>query len=390
MNRRDSIFATAALLGSTLPLRAFGAGEDIPIGCMLDLSGPAAAGMSQVRFATQLRFDEANAAGGVHGRKLRLIVEDNGSQPQQAVRVVQKMIRQDRVFAMVNNFGSGTNAATMRMIANAGVINFAPWAASATMFKISGNSPLVFTTVPDYDSVVAYGLSRAIKEWQPKKVGLINMEGPFGDLMKAGVDKALKHSKLKLASEATYKPGEIDFSSHVARMKAAGVDLIFAGTITRETIAVMSEVRKLGWTDVKVLTANTGRTSTVSNLGKETVEGLYGIGVWQMLPDPASNPEVKRLVEGFRKLAGNVEADESAGIAYTYADWFVKILQEAGPKLDAKAFMAAAPKVSIESFATFGKLEFKNQHAQPELVTLAQVKNGKWADVTKPFTGMTS
>ena len=270
MDRRRLLIApAAALCAAALPLRARaqGAGE-LLIGCMLDLSGPAAPGMPKIRYAMQLRSDELNAAGGVAGRKIRLVFEDNGGQPQQAVRVVQKMLRQDKVNAFVNNFGSGTNAATVKMIADAGVVNFAPWAASGSMRKISGDSPLLYTTIPDYDHTTTYGLTWAIQNWKPKKIGLINMEGPLGDLMKAGVDAALKKTGMTLAASSSYKPGEIDFSSHVARMKAAGVDLIFGGTIVRENVGIMSEVKKLGWNDVKVLVGTPGRAGSVPKLGR--------------------------------------------------------------------------------------------------------------------------
>ena len=104
---------------------------EIVLGSHLDLSGPTAAGMPMLRNAMQMRIDEANDAGGVNGRKLKLVVEDNALQPQQAVRAVQKFINQDRVFAIINSFGSGPNAAVVKAATDAGVVYYAPWGASA-------------------------------------------------------------------------------------------------------------------------------------------------------------------------------------------------------------------------------------------------------------------
>src|SRR5215510_13122419 len=133
----------AAFAGSSL---AGGISDkEIVLGTHLDLSGPVAAAMPQLRNGMQMRFDEANDAGGINGRKVRLIVEDNGSQPQLAVRAVDKLIRSDDVFAIVNPFGSGTNAAVVKRAVDAGVIYFSPWGAAAVLHKISGNSPLLFT-----------------------------------------------------------------------------------------------------------------------------------------------------------------------------------------------------------------------------------------------------
>jgi len=118
----------AALVAAAIVGHAGGISDkEIVVGTHLDLSGPVSAAMPQLRNGMQMRFDEANEAGGINGRKVRLIVEDNGSQPQLAVRAVDKLIRSDDVFAIVNSFGSGTNAAVVKRAVDAGVLYFSPW-----------------------------------------------------------------------------------------------------------------------------------------------------------------------------------------------------------------------------------------------------------------------
>ena len=256
----------------------------------------------------------ANAAGGVHGRQIRFIVEDNGSQPQLAVRAVQKLIRSDEVFALLNPFGSGTNAATIGQAVESGTIVFAPWAASAVMHQVAGNSPLVFTTVQNYNTTMQKAMERMIPEWGSQRVGLIMMEGPFGDLMRAGVVPAMANLGMEVVEDASYRPGEIDFSSQVARCRAANCDLIIAGTVIRETVGVMSEVNKLGWTDVKVLTGIPGRASLVAALGGADVNGLYGIGGWKMFPMDTTDAGARAFIDAYR-AAYNSDPDENAAIA---------------------------------------------------------------------------
>lgn len=352
---------------------------EIVIGSHLDLSGPTAAGMPMLRNAMQLRIDEVNAAGGVHGRKLRLVVEDNGSQPQQAVRAVQKLIKSDDVFAIVNAFGSGPNAATVKAATDAGVVVFAPWGASGIIQKVGGMSPLVFTTVQNYDSTTAAGLGWAIKAWGSRKVGVIYQEGPFGDLVRAGMNQALKAANLTVAAEAAYKVGDIDFSSQVARMKAADVDLILAGTVVRETIGVMAEVKKLGW-NVKVLTTIPGRSSIVVRLGKDAVEGLHGLGGWQLHDAASKDPGAQKFWAAY-KAKFNAEPDENAANAYSYTDWFVSCLQAAGRNLSAQAFAAACKGVQHQDFTTYSKQGFAGNHVSPEFVAVDVVKGGRWEPV---------
>lgn len=371
-------------LGLTAPA-AHAAGvsdKEIVIGTHMDLSGPVAAGMPQLRNGTQMRFDELNEAGGVHGRKVKLIVEDNAGQPQQAVRAVDKLIRKDEVFAMVNPFGSGANAAVVKRTVDEGVIYFAPWAASAVLQQISGKSPRLFTTVPDYHTTTHLGLSWMLEKFPDiKKVGWVYMEGPFGDLIGRGVKSAMEARKMSLVAEASYKPGDIDFSSQVAKMRAAGVDLIVMATITRETVGVMAEVKKIGWNNVKVLTGNPGRTMIVAKLGKDAIEGLYGVGPWRMLDPNAGTPADKSWAEAYKKRF-NLEPDENAYLAYAYADWFVSGLQAAGRNLSTDAAVKALQAATTRHPVFLAPAAFKNNHFDPEATTVDQFRNGRWEAVS--------
>lgn len=380
-----AVLLSAALVAASGARAAGVSDKEIVLGTHLDLSGPVAAGMPSIRNGMQMRIDEANEAGGVNGRRLKLIIEDNAGQPAQAVRVVQKLLRKDEVFAIINAFGSGANAATIKAVAEAGVVNFAPWGASGAFQAISGRHPLLFTTVPNYDSTTAIGLSWAIKNWNTRKVGVIYQEGPLGDLVRRGVKSALDTAGLQPVAEASYKAGDIDFSSQVARMKNAGADLVVLATITRETIGVMAEVKKLGWKEVKVLANIPGRTQIVAALGKDAVEGLYGIGGWKLYyPDNAPD-SVKKWVESYKKRF-NADPDENSMVAYSYTDWFMKGVQGAGRTLSAESLAKALQSVGQEDFMTYRKIGFKGNHADPEVVEIDQIKNGRWVSVSQQMT----
>jgi ABC-type branched-subunit amino acid transport system substrate-binding protein len=388
LSKRQCIIGAGALcIYATLPAGAWAAApgvsaSEIVVGTHMDLSGPVAAGMPQLRNGTQMRFDEANEAGGIHGRKVRFIVEDNAGQPQQAVRAADKLIRKDEVFAMVNPFGSGANAAVVKRAVDAGVIYFAPWAASAVLQQISGRSPRLFTTVPDYHTTTHLGLGWMLGQHPDlKKVGWLYMEGPFGDLIGRGVKSAMAEKKMALAAEASYKPGEIDFSSQVAKMRAAGVDLIVMATITRETVGVMAEIRKIGWNNVKVLTGNPGRTMIVAKLGKDVIDGLYGVGPWKILDPNAGGTADKAWAESFKKRF-NMEPDENAYLAYAYADWFVSGLQAAGRDLTTDGAVKALQASSSRHPVFLSPAGFKNNHFDPEATTVDQFREGRWQTVS--------
>ena len=355
---------------------------EIVLGTHLDLSGPAAAGMPQLRNGMQMRLDEANEAGGINGRKARLVVEDNGSQPQLAVRAVDKLIRSDEVFAIVNPFGSGTNAAVVKRAVDAGVIYFSPWGASAVLQKIAGNSPLLFTTIANYDTTTKAGLGWLIDQSKAQKVGYIFQEGPLGELNRIGVNAALEARNMKLAAEAAYKVGDIDFSSQVAKMKTADVDLIFDATLTRETIGVSAEAKKLGWTNVKILTSIPGRTVIVAQLGKDAVEGLYGVGTWNIFAPGAEPEAIKAWNESYKKRF-NLEPDENALLSYAYTDWWVtRGLQPVGRDVTTDKVVKELQSSTYSHPVLYDTKRFVNGHINPETVQVSQIKGGLWTPVS--------
>ena len=86
---------------------------EITLGSIQDLSGPIAGFGKQVRLGMLLRVDEINEQGGVNGRKIKLFVEDSAYDPKKAVLAAQKLVNQDKIFAMVGHIGTAQNLAAM-------------------------------------------------------------------------------------------------------------------------------------------------------------------------------------------------------------------------------------------------------------------------------------
>ena len=108
---------------------------EIVLGTHSDLSGPAATyGVSSTN-AIKMRFDDVNAAGGIHGRKIRLIVEDTQYQVPRAVQAGNKLINRDQIFAMVAGLGTPMNNALFKEQFEAGVPNLFPLSAARSMFE---------------------------------------------------------------------------------------------------------------------------------------------------------------------------------------------------------------------------------------------------------------
>src|SRR5437868_2052391 len=238
--------ATLALLTATPALAQQGVSPtEIVIGTAQDLSGPIVALSKPAVNGMRMRIEEENAAGGVNGRKLRLVVEDHGYDPKKAVLAAQKMVQQDRIFAALGSIGTPTAMAAMQIYLDAKVAHLFPLTGARQMFEPLHDLKYSFAA-PYYDQIRA-AMKRVIKDKSLKKICTIYQDDDYGLEVMQGGEHALKDLGMTYAEKTTYKRGTTDFSSQVAKMKEAGCDGVVMGTIIRETIGVIGTGRKLDW-----------------------------------------------------------------------------------------------------------------------------------------------
>lgn len=375
------------MTGSGTALAAGVSDKEIVLGTHIDLSGPVAAGMGFLRNGMVMKIDEVNAKGGIHGRKIRLIVEDNGYQPAKAVRAVQKLVRRDKVFAIVSPFGTGPSIAGASVALKAGTPHLFPWSGVSGPFHKSKN-PASFTFVVNYDWGTAVGVSWAVANLKPTKVGVLYQDDLFGKLVLKGVTDGLKAHNMKIAATAAFKPGSVDLSSQLASLRKAGVDLVILGTIVRETIAAYAGAKKIGW-DVKMMTTIPGRNQVITAIARKTkisLDGLYGVGQWKIHGANTDSDVAKAWMKAYVGKFKSPPTVESM-VAYSVMEWTVMGLEKAGRDLTKDKFVAAMR--SIKFTDKFGQPELSladGNHAQPQAVAIDQVKNNQWVRITPVLT----
>src|SRR5581483_11482028 len=251
--------------------------SEIVIGTHQDLSGPIKGWGVPVSNGMKMAVDEINTAGGIQGRKIKLIVEDSGYDPKKAVLASQKLIERDKIFAMVGPMGSPTVLAAQDILFDAGVLQLFPLTAAEFTFKFDPAKPqerLKFNNLLPYVESTRAAIKYMVDWKHFQKPCIMHQDDEYGKNVLDGFNQQLDAMKLKAASVTSYKRGASDFSAQVAKMKADGCDMVVLGTILRETIGAMGEAKKLGW-DVTFLGATPTNVLEVPLLGKEAVEGLY-------------------------------------------------------------------------------------------------------------------
>lgn len=350
--------------------------DEILIGSIQDLSGPIAGFGKQIRYGMMLRIDEANEQGGVNGRKLKLVIEDSGYDPKKAVLAAQKLVNQEKVFAVVGHIGTPTNNAAMPVQFEKNVINFFPVTAAREMYtplhKLKWAAGSSY-----YDQMKTY-LPRLVKEKGAKKVCIIYQDDDFGMEVLQGTEAGLKDAGLTLAEKTSYKRGATDFSSQVARMKAAGCEMVALGTIIRETIGTMAESRKTGFNPIFV-GSSAAYTDLIHKLGGKITEGLYAMHTVQHPYLDEASQNIRFWATKY-KTKFNEDPTTFSVYGYNFVDIFLRAAQKAGPNLTTESFIKAMETMSVPA-DMFGAPELKfspTKHHGSEASRMSQITDGRW------------
>ncbi len=350
--------------------------SEMIIGTYTDLSGVTAMWGLNNSNSYRMVFDAVNAKGGINGRQIKYIVEDNQYQVPRSVQAANKLINRDGVFFMVANGGTPMNNAVMPDQLAKGVANIFPLTSARSMYEPLNH--LKFALGSSYYDQVRSGVKFFVEHRGKKRVCQMAEDTDFGRDITAGVGDQLKANNLTLAGETLHKPTDTDFSAAVAKMRDANCDLVVIGGIVRDTVQIISAITKTGW-KVDMLGQAASYDQAVAEVPGGATEGFYSMAP-MLFVDPAhATGEAKAFVEAFRKAYGK-DPNFAAQIGYTGAQIVVKALENAGKNLTTDSFVAGLEQIKGYRDA-FGSptISFSpTKHQGSNESFLCVVKNGHW------------
>lgn len=376
-------FAAMMALLSSAPVQAQTQGvsdNEIVLGTLLDLSGPINFWGLPVKTGMELAVDEVNAAGGIHGRKLRLVIEDMSYDPKKAVLGAQKLLTSDRIFAMVGSMGTVTSAATMPLVLKRGVPHLFP-ITPAEMFAVPFERLKFAYFAPYYDDVRT-SLKHLLAGKRYSRIGVLYQDDELGaEILKATRDQ-LAVSGLEPVSATSFKRGATDFSSQVARLKTDGCDLVVMGTVVRETVGAMTVARNLDWHPA-FLISQAGYAPVVAQFGKDAVEGLYAGAMTPIPYADTASPQVTEWIKRY-KARFNQEPTIEAVVGYMVVATAAMGLTNAGRDLTADSLVAGLERIRDyrNIFGTAPISFTPSNHLASRRTFLAQIQKGRWVALT--------
>lgn len=375
----STLMAATLALGGASALQAETQGvtaDEVVIGSVNDLSGIfAAVGVPAVNGAN-LRFDEANAAGGVHGRKIRFVVEDNGYQVPRAMQGYNKLLNKDQVFAMLLSLGTPMNIAGFKLLDPKGIPNIGPLSAAREMLSEPIDNK--FTGFSSYWDQVQKGVTYLAKEGGAQEICTMYIPSDFGKEIGESTKDVTGTLGLTFAGETTHKPDELDFVGSLTKLKAAGCDIVTMALGVRQGITVVGTAKKLGWTDVKFMNTSAGFLGVVAAVPGGVTEGLYASAGWVDLAARAEDEAPAKFIADYQ-----AKYDQPAGgfamLGYSAADTLVRALEAAGPDLTHESFLKGMESLDYFDALTDSQVTYgPDDHQGVDDVVISIVENGQW------------
>ncbi len=355
---------------------------EILLGAHSDLSGVAATyGVSSTN-AAKMRFDEVNDTGGLSGRKIRYIVEDNGYQVPKAVQACNKLINRDKVFAFTAALGTPMNNACFKDQLAADVPNLFPLTAARSMFEPFNR--LKFYGAATYVDQIRSAVNYFVKEKGKKAVCVMYQDTDFGKEILEGAEQQAKKLNIKLVETTAHKPTDQDFTAPITKLRQAGCDLILMGTIVRDSIVPYVTARKMGWTEAVFVGSAAAYDSVVG--AAQGMDGFYAMGLTEMPYADSPVPTVRDFVDRYKKKF-NIDPNIGAVYGYVAADLTVTGIKNAGADLTLDSFIKGMEAIKNHKDIFDGPpVTFGPQIRQGANSSfLAEVKGGRWARVTQPL-----
>ena len=370
LSRRVMLAASAAIMLTALPAKAQDA---VKVG----MSGPFSGGLSllgqSVRDGVEVAFAEINEQGGVGGRKLQFIAEDDGYEPMRTIASARKLVEQDKVVALLAVTGTAPSAALLPFVTESKTPMLFPYA-----FSHSLTTPLkrdVFTTLPEVRVQMMVLANYILTELKHTKVAAIYQNDDFGQDAVAGLDERFGRDKIPL-TKLPFDRGTTNFSGVVAQAKEAGVQhVVFLG-IPKDAALVMREANNLGWKPQFSGHNALGDPQTFQLAGP-LVEGAIAIAV--MEPLDSDKPAVKAFIAAQSKYKPNTKPTTYSMHGYQSGKILAEVLKRSGGKTDEPSIVSALESLKAFDTGLMAPISFSaDQHAGSLAGAIMKAEGGKW------------
>jgi branched-chain amino acid transport system substrate-binding protein len=313
---------------------------EIKLGSLMPLSGSAAAGGIGAKAGAQAYYDIINDAGGIQGRKISYVVLDDQYTPSVAQQQIRTLIQREGVFAVAGGEGTPNFLATVPFIERSGVPAIAPYAPSSELGTMK--APHVFMTAVNYITEFQIMTEYVVKNFKPKSLGLVGVQGNVGDDAKAGMVAGVKGTDIKV-DYIPEVPGTADLTPIATQLRDANADWVFLILTNADTGQLLESMARIGYKPQTAAWAGMDDENYIKGFGHLS-QGM--IIAEETAKLDSADPLVKKFVTDFKAKTGR-NPGKFEELGWSQAQITVKALQ------DSKALTRSCLMASLESMKNF-------------------------------------
>lgn len=370
-NAKTLVAAAAITLALISPVSSI-AGDTIKIGVAGAHSGDLASyGLPTVN-AAKLVVDEVNAKGGVNGKKVELLIEDDVCKPEVSTNTATKLVS-EKVDVVLGHICSGATKSALPIYKDAGIVVVSPSATNPELTQ-SGQYPNFFRTIASDDMQAKTEVEFAINVLGAKKIAVIHDKGDYGkglaEFAKGFIEKSGKASVVLFEGVT---PGAVDYSAIVQKIKQSQADVVIFGGYHPEASKIVSMMRKKR-INTAFVSDDGVKDDTFIKVAGEDAEGVYATGP----KDNSKNPISITAIADHKK-AYNAAPGAFFENAYSAALVIVNAIEKAG-STDQAALIKALQTQNVDT--PVGNIHFDEKgDAVGVGFAMYQVKDGKYVEV---------
>ena len=369
--------SASAALSPTLGAPQGVTASTILVGASMPTTGPIAGAGQSLSNGLKIAVGVVNDAGGIKGRKITAnILDDQYSTPNNVANN-RKLVSEDKVYAIVDPVGTNLIPASWPFIKESGIPFFAPISPGDPQMD---NVFLLGAAIRDQAAVeMEYVVSKGYKT-----VGIVYLEGAFGDAEKEGFTAVLnKHPEIKVVSQQTVGVTDLNMAPYVVNAQKANPEAFLLGCANTQSYLFLKGAADNNWKPVFIGNGNTVTTPEISKLA--SAEGVISTAISQPLDSP--NPEIKKFKDAAAKFTPGVDPTLQTLQSYGNAIVFFHILETTND-WSWKGLIKATEAIKnyetgIYPQITFGPLP--NGHSAARGSLLTQLKSGTFTPLTGKF-----
>ena len=347
--------------------------DTILVGEFASLTGKEATFGISSHEGTELAVEELNAAGGVLGKKIKLVTEDNQSKPGESANAVNKLIAKDGAVAILGEVASSRSLEAAPICQKDGVPQISP---SSTNPKVTETGDYIFRVCfidPFQGTVMANFAKKTLKA---QKIAIFtDVKSDYSKGLAKFFKEAFTAAGGQIVAELDFNGGDKDFKGQLTSMKGAGPEGVFVPGYYTDAALICIQAKEVGLT-VPIFGGDGWESEKLTEIGKEAVEGTYFSTHYS--PD-AGGPKGAAFVAAYKKRFNGKLPDAMAALGYDSAMILADAMKRAGGTEGAKIRDALAGTKDYD--AVTGKITINGKRDAEKSAVILQVKGGKFAYV---------